>query len=177
MLLSSYLFNNCCLLDGGGENDLIRDFWDVKIKYCHYTQQQNRSLLLVTGKMLNVLLEIMCFISIKHETQESFSHFLEHTWMTDTSLFPPQNRCRAATLYTDYSAKLFKPQGWKFSQLQKKKWGWEGQLTCSYLFEVLLQSAEDTPHLPCLHKPPVQVQSSTKSVNWYPLPGPYNLPS
>lgn len=94
MLLSSYLFNNCCLLDGGGENDLIRDFWDVKIKYCHYTQQQNRSLLLVTGKMLNVLLEIMCFIiwhCIKHETQKSFSHFLEHTWMTTQAFFLPKS--------------------------------------------------------------------------------------
>lgn len=38
MLLSSYFCNNCCLLEGGEENDLIKDFWDVKneIKYCHY---------------------------------------------------------------------------------------------------------------------------------------------
>lgn len=37
MPLSSYLFNNCCLLGGGGENDLIRDLRDVKnkVKYCH----------------------------------------------------------------------------------------------------------------------------------------------
>lgn len=34
-------------------------------------------------------------------------------------------------------------------------------------------NAEDALHLPCLHKPPVQVQSSTKSVNWYPLSGPH----
>lgn len=44
-------------------------------------KQKNRDLLLDTGKVINVLLEIMCFRIwhyLKYKIQQSFSHFLEH---------------------------------------------------------------------------------------------------
>lgn len=137
-------------------------------------KQQNRSLLLVTGKIFNVLLEMMCFQIwryLKHETQKSFTRFLEHTWMTTQAFFLPRSAARTQLCCTCYNTKLFKPEGEKFSQLQKKKRLGEA---ADLLIPVwgAATNAEDAPYLPCLHKPSVQVQSGAELVNWYPLSGP-----
>lgn len=81
----------------------------------------------------------------------------------DTSLFPPQNCCKDATLILTTTQNYLSLRAKKFSQLQKKKRVWEEQLTCSYLLEVLLQMLKTLPTCPAFISPqcksrPAQIQ-------------------
>lgn len=83
----------------------------------------------------------------------------------DTSLFPPAKCCKDETLLTLLQHKTISAWGLKIltagKERKKKKKRLGG--AANLLIPVLGTSANagDTPQLPCLHKLPVQVQSST----------------
>lgn len=73
----------------------------------------------------------------------------------DTRLFPPQKCCKDTSLILTATQNYLSLRAKKFSQLQKKKFKrvWEKQLTCSYLFEVLLHMLKTLPTCPAFISP------------------------
>lgn len=128
--------------------------------------------------MLIVLLDMMCCIiwhCLKHEAQNTFSYYLEHL-NDDTSLFPPQKCYKDASIILTTTQNYLSLRAKNFHSCRKKiKKEFERS---SWLVHTCLRyCCKCWRHLPCLHKSPVQVQSSTKASELVSLQGHIHLPS